>query len=70
MTKEKERRDMFTAAALKGLCSTEMVAQALADPAGPSKLGMAAMMIADATIAMLDKVDPPKRVGEVICDEQ
>lgn len=69
MTKEKERRDMFTAAALRGICSTEMAAHALADPAGPSKLGIAAMMIADATIAMLDKVDPPKRVGEVILDD-
>lgn len=63
MTKEQERRDMFTAAVINGICSTEMLVMAANDPSGPSKLGMLAMMIAYATIAMLDKVDPPKRVG-------
>jgi len=64
-TQQKDRRDAFVRAALTGICGTPMVELAASDPVGPSKVGMLAMLIADATIATLDKVAPPRRVGDV-----
>jgi len=56
---EKQRRDMFTAAALTGLCATPAGIKAGQNPQIPSQLGTLAMVIADATIAPLDNIAPP-----------
>jgi hypothetical protein len=64
MTESQKRRDAFAQAALKGLCATPLFERVISTSTGASEVAMAAMVVADATIAMLDKVSPPKRVRE------
>lgn len=53
------RRDAFVMAALSGIAGP-LANLAASSPTGPSKVAYLAMVIADMTIATIDKVEPPR----------